>query len=276
MSSSSRSRNRSRPKVAWLFWDTIELPRKIHLIKEYNAPKLAGWTVHYLNPVTLPNFISKAAFPKSYDALIPAHKADWIRLYLLRKYGGCWIDMGIIINSKTKFDEIYDKSQKADITVFRTSDNTVKHSSGIEIPKSIDNWLILAPKHSVMIKAWFKEFTHAIDIGMLNYKRKVVAAGIDTSAICKPDDDNTYLTMHLCIQYIIHKRMPILPKILFFRSHDSMLNIQNSCSWKSKCVKKKMLEPAALNLPYIKFTRHERKHVNVAKYITRQNKRPKN
>ena len=271
--SSSSSR-----KVAWLFWDSSKLPRKVQLIKDYNSPKLEGWVVHYLNPTTLTNFIPKAAFPRTYDALIPAHKADWIRLYLLNKYGGCWIDMGIIINSKTKFDEIYTKSveEKADITVFQTSDKMVKHSSGVDIPISIDNWLIMAPKHSKIIKAWLKEFTYAIDIGMLKYKRKVVAAGIDTSAICNPDDDDTYLTMHLCIQYIIHKRMTTLPKILFFRSDDSMLKIQNICHWKPTCVKKKMLGVTALNLPYVKFTRHERKHVNVAKYISMRNKRSKN
>jgi hypothetical protein len=186
--------------------------------------------------------------------------------------------MGIIINSKTKFDEIYTKSveEKADITVFQTSDRMVKHSSGIDISKSIDNWLILAPKNSVMIKAWLKEFTYAIDMGMLNYKRKVVAAGIDTSAICKPDDDDVYLTMHLCMQYIIHKRMKTLPKILYFRSDDSMFKIQNMCKWRPACVKKKMLGETALKLPYIKFTRHERKRVNVAKYISMRNKRTKN
>ena len=70
--------------------------------------------------------------------------------------------------------------------------------------------------------------------------------------------------------------MKNLPKILFFRSDDSMLKIQNSCRWKNPCVKKKMLEPVALNLPYVKFTRHERKHVSVAKYIRLQNKTHKN
>lgn len=258
----------SPPKVAWLFWDKLNLPHKIELIKAYNAPKLVGWTVHYLNPITLGDFIPADAYPKMYNTLIPAHKADWIRLYLLHKYGGCWIDMGIIINSKTKFNEIYTKSVQVqpDITVFQNSDKTFTHSSGVKIPLSIDNWFIMAPQGSIIISAWLKEFTKALDMGFLNYKRMIVAAETNVSEFYNKNDNDVYLTMHACIQNLLHN-MKTIPKILYFNSKNSMYKLQKVCHWAESCLAQKLAEPAALKLPYIKLTRSNRRHQDVKKYI---------
>jgi mannosyltransferase OCH1-like enzyme len=124
------------PKIIWMYWDTKKLPHMIEKIKKYNEPKLKSWDVRFLNAETIYHYISKSEFPENYDKLLPAHKADWIRMCLLHKYGGCWMDAGIIINSPTGLDDIYDKmiKKQADLTVFKADINkdrmTFTHSSG--------------------------------------------------------------------------------------------------------------------------------------------------
>jgi restriction system protein len=48
--------------------------------------------------------------PANFGALSPQHRADWIRLALLKRYGGLWADSGIIFNSEAALDEIYDEA----------------------------------------------------------------------------------------------------------------------------------------------------------------------
>jgi hypothetical protein len=93
-----------------MYWDSIERPELINEIQRYNAPKFTGWNIKILNNNNIFDYVNKSSLPKNFDNLIVQHKADWFRLYLLNHYGGCWIDMAIIINNKDAFNDIWYKS----------------------------------------------------------------------------------------------------------------------------------------------------------------------
>jgi hypothetical protein len=284
------------PKNIWMFWDTKTLPPIIEKIKKYNEPKLKNWDVRFLNAETVYNYIPKEEFPSGYDKLIPAHKADWIRMYLLYKYGGCWIDCGIIINDKNAIDKIYNQavSEKAHLVVFKgkfkNKLNNFIHISGTKIPLYIENWFIYAPTNSVMIKLWLEEFTQAIQMGFLKYKKFIINEKINVSRLFNSDTD-VYKTQHGCIQYILQKKIKHLPHIIFLNSLKSMLKLQleecvteenkkkyykdnknvNEAELKkimiANCVNDKMINDKSVKkIPYIKLTRHDRKR-DISKFF---------
>jgi hypothetical protein len=250
------------------------MPSIIEGIKKYNMNKFPGWKPVYLNDKNLDDYIPKWAFPENYSNLIQAHKADWIRLYLLYRYGGCWLDCSIIINKSEALDDIYNKSQnvKADLTVFQSDlkNRTFTHISGRSVPLVIDNWLIFAPKNSIIIKLWLDEYTKAINMGFLEYKKNVVIkSGTDISKIYTTGDNDVYLTQHMCIEYILQKKIKNLPNIIFLNSFDSMFKLSILCDGKpSSCLEDKFNNDNATvkEIPYIKLTRHDR-NIDITKFL---------
>jgi hypothetical protein len=258
------------PKIIWIFWDSDKLPKIIQQIKDYNKNKLKGWDVRFMNLNTVRDYIPDSAYPANYNDLVPANKSDWMRLYLLNKYGGCWLDAGIIINDTTILNKIYNESvvTSSDLTVFKSSSKNFRHKTGIEIPLIIDSWFILAPVGSQIIQAWLDEITYAIDIGLLQYKRKVIKEGTNISRIQFKDENDTYLTVHICIEHVLQKKLETIPRMLILSSKDSMFKIQNECNWDNDCISHRMNnDPDSKMLPYIKLISKNRT-MNLDKFFS--------
>ena len=260
-------------KTIWLYWDKVEMPPLLEDIKTYNKIRLSGWNVKYLNENTIHFYIPLWAYPRRYKDLIPAHKADWIRLYLLYNYGGLWLDSSIILNKAEALMEIYDRSVSigSQLTVFQTEKNNkvTVHTSGLEVPLVIDNWFIMAPTGSIIIKMWLEEFTRAIDMGLLAYKHMAIAEGTDISSIHFSGDEDVYLTQHICIQYVLQVRTVLdpLPPMLFLNSYDSMLRTSRECKFVSTCIQDKInKDHETQQLPYIKIIGYNR-DINISKFL---------
>ena len=248
------------PKIIWMYWNSDVLPKNVQLMKDYNAPAFRGWKLIYLNPKTLYNYVDKEHIPLGYHKLIVQHQADWIRLYVLRKYGGVWIDASIIFNDKNSLNTIWTQTVKNQsmFTVFTGAGHTT-HISGVKIPLLIDNWFIMAPLHSQIIDLWFQEFNQAVNEGFLHYKLRAIREGVDISNIYFKHEEDVYLTQHVCIEKVFQKMLKTIPSCIFIDSGISMFAIQNKCNWKKQCVIDNILySPLARKLPYIKLTRHER------------------
>jgi len=235
------------------------MPTLIRQIQQYNSLRLLAWNVHLLNKRTVYSYIPRSAFPAKYAELSVQHKSDWIRLYLLAHYGGCWLDASIILNDLS-LDAIWqDSVDKSSVfTAFATGSETYTHPSGKTMPLVIDNWFIMAPQGSDIVRRWFEEYTSAIQMGFLEYKRKAKQEGVDIHAIQFHGEEDVYLTQHICIQKVFQKDIQTMPPIILLHSSDSMLNIQEGCSWDASCIESRLLHPAAKQLPYIKLTGSER------------------
>ena len=224
---------------------------------------MEGWDIRFLNKNTIRTYIDPTEYPAGLTDLKIPHQSDWYRLYLLSNYGGCWMDASIILNDPDALDDIWARSteRRADITVFGTRSyneedgniyNKFSHPSGLDIPLVIDNWFIMAPLHSQIAAKWFDEFNSAVEQGLLVYKRACIEEEVDISSIYFKDEDDTYLTMHICIQKIMQKDMEDLPPILVLNSHESMFKLHEECKWEKQCIEEAILNEESHDLPYIK------------------------
>ena len=247
------------PKTVWIYWDSEEVPTMIQQIQRHNSLRLLAWNVHFLNRRTVYSYIPRSTFPETYANLSVQHKSDWIRLYLLTHYGGCWLDASIILNDLS-LDTIWQNSvDKASVfTAFATGPETYVHSSGKVMPLVIDNWFIMAPQGSDILRRWLNEYTSAIQMGFLEYKRKARKEGVDLHAIQFNGEEDVYLTEHICIQKVIQKDIQQIPPMILLHSSDSMLKIHEECKWDAGCIESRLLHPSAKRLPYIKLTSSER------------------
>jgi len=239
------------PKIAWTYWDDMDtIPDSVTKILNKRKEVLIGWNSIVLNKNNINEYIDPHEFPNNYDYLMPAHKSDWIRLCLLKKYGGLWLDAGIIINSIDALNQMYDESIKLDseLSVFYLESNMINND-----PMTyIENWYILAPANSRIINAWYNEFTSAIKMDFINYKNELINLGIKIDQVIG-GEGNTYLTMHAALQKIIQLNLINNPRIILYKAEDSMFKIQHMCNWNKSCVIDKLINDGETkNIPYIK------------------------
>jgi len=85
------------PKIMWSFWKSMpDAPKVLTLFLE---ACLASWQVlnpeyeiRLLDEITVHEFLTPEDLPQTFDFLTIQHKSDAIRLALLLKYGGVWLD----------------------------------------------------------------------------------------------------------------------------------------------------------------------------------------
>jgi hypothetical protein len=198
--------------------------------------------------------------PTEFHALTKQHQADFIRIWLLKEYGGTWMDISIVLNKS--LNNLYDEAvaTKAECAGFYLEGFTTNPAYPV-----FENWFIMAPKDSHFIALWYDEFYKAVTMGFANYKRHAKSQGVDMQRIFQKDDD-TYLTMHLCYQVVIQKRMQ-QPNILYKKAEDTMYSVHQKCGFDGSCMKTEFANPAVRDIPYIKLRGGDRALFPVAYFM---------
>jgi len=86
-------------KIIWSFWQAPEAQSASESDKNLLADCLAswkkycpGWTIRILNYSNYTDWVPSELLPKNFSELTFTFKSDIIRLVLLYKYGGLWVD----------------------------------------------------------------------------------------------------------------------------------------------------------------------------------------
>ena len=253
--------NYNIPKIAWSYWDN-ELPEQIQQIVDNNRKMLKGWKYIIVNKKNESTYVNLEDKPDT-SKLSVQHYSDWLRLYLLKAYGGLWIDISIILNDS--LDEFYNQSVVVDseLSGFRG-----KHfeTSGLPV---IENWFIMAPRGSEVIRLWFEEYEKAINMGFIAYKKEAIKNGVNYQNIFGKRMWEVYLTQHGCLQVVLQKRLGREPSMYLEDAADSMFKIHHECSWEHSCLQEKINDYTfSKQLPYIKLRSEDRKGLDLALYFS--------
>jgi hypothetical protein len=223
--------------------------------------------VRYLDKYTVKKYI--ADFPNEFYSLSKTHQSDWIRLKLLNLYGGCWIDAGIIINDGLAIERIRLKSSstKSQFTVFKSCSSHFDTPCGLSMPLAIDNFFIMAPKGSHIIRLWLTEYEIAMLEGFLHYKNRALRDGINLTNILFKDEEDVYLTQHICIQRVLQE-MKDFPRMIIMNSGYFMYKIQLECNWDHELIHKAILHgQGTKKIPYIKLINSNRENLDLIEYF---------
>uniref|UniRef100_A0A6C0EJQ0 Glycosyltransferase n=1 Tax=viral metagenome TaxID=1070528 RepID=A0A6C0EJQ0_9ZZZZ len=193
------------PKKIWTFWDKKKLPDTVEKCVKtwrffnpnYEINVISMKTIKtWLPEVDIKNFIH--AKENNYTRL-----SDFVRIYVLYKYGGIWIDSSTICTQS--FDDWFETirrkhrgGKKIEYIGFYSSQFTSKKRY-----KVIENWFFACPKHSRFIKKWRDTFTEIEDYDRVeDWLEDVEELGVDFQKI--PDfDDPEYLAQHIAAQKVL-------------------------------------------------------------------------
>jgi hypothetical protein len=245
------------PKIAWTHWDTNRPPKIIGDILKNREKVMNGWKTRFVTDDTFHEYIHRD-LPPNFWKLSAPHRADWIRLAIIYEHGGLWLDAGIIINNVSALDDIYDETirKKSLFTGFYPNDTTY-----------VDNWFIMAPKGSSLIREWLDEFERAITVGFVPYKKMLLQTPTRFSEYSN-DPTDVYLTAQACLQYLLQKKET--PNIILHNATFSMMKIHADCSKEAdhaSCVRDTILyDPESKRIPFIKLRKEDR-DFDIASYF---------
>lgn len=122
----------------WTYWETT---KKYPFVPDYISLCFETYKKHGNNLIVLNPDNIKDYFPDLNLTLIkdlrPAHKADYIRFFIIKNFGGCWVDADSICFKN--FDPIFEMTSKYDFISYSrfirrnnigVNDETIKPSLG--------------------------------------------------------------------------------------------------------------------------------------------------
>ena len=133
-------------KIIWSFWNTSELPTLLQKCINSWIVHLIDWEIVVLSTKTLESYISLDELPTTFFELSSPFKSDLLRLLLLEKYSGVWLDASLFVLDN--FDWLLDHIER----------NQITHFTGFKLRRNkyFESWFIAAPTvRDPMIAKWY-------------------------------------------------------------------------------------------------------------------------
>ncbi len=225
------------PKIIWAYWDTDEIPEIVKLSIQSWKKTSPQYKIKLMNKKNIESIIS---LPENWKTLPAFRQSDIIRLRLLEKYGGVWIDAStILLENLDKF------ISKNNLTLFITP------SSSFENPV-FENWFISAPPNHNVITLWIEEVLVA-----LQNNQKYINNSSNYSK--QPIRNIYYHICHLALRNIYERNKELFDGAKIYDSKKTAFYYQlNSPNlkylFKNKFDKKKLM---------IKLTKKHRKYIDL-------------
>merc|ERR1719161_3326083 len=117
-----------------------------------------GWEILMLSARSIWDFLGVDGLPRQWEEMYIAWQADAVRLALLAKYGGLWIDAATICVKPFDwwlYDAIADEGRVEGLGSFYFA------AWGVEMHQSteyVENWVMAARRQHPLIVAWKQAF----------------------------------------------------------------------------------------------------------------------
>ena len=214
------------PRKVWSYWHDDQPPLVVRLCIDNWKALNPGYQVHLLNARSVADFLPDV--PPTLARLGAAKQSDWIRLALLERHGGIWLDSSIILT--TSLDWMLERQQAtgAEYLGFYLDRYAVPGSRPL-----VDSWCMAAPPGSPFIRDWLALFrAEAIDGETEDYLDALRAQGRFDDVVQKLGSPS-YHTVHVCAQDLL-ERHPDRYRLLLLRAEDSAYAFQARSRWKRR------------------------------------------
>ncbi|WP_312242212.1 glycosyltransferase family 32 protein [Pantoea sp.] len=182
-------------KTVWIWWPNLNLPESVALMVNAIRASNPDHEITVLNQRTLSHWLPELNFTSS--DLTLEHKSDVIRLELLYRYGGIWIDCNTLLFEDLSWVHRIHQEKPMDLIGYYREISTVNYLSPV-----IENWFLAAAPQNPFIREWLKQLAPIKNLGAQNYFHEMKKRD-DYPWIVQKIDDPLYQLSYLAQQVAI-------------------------------------------------------------------------
>ena len=170
------------PRLIFTFWDGDNMPELVRASIDLMSRNNPGFTVQVLSTASLHQFGIGNLTGK--EELKQAHLADAVRLEILARFGGIWLDASIItVKPVTAWVNLTMSAMQG----FATPWSTMTYPQ-----EDFEGFAVAVPKRSPLMRRWSELFREAISIGFDAFCKQVPDEVLSNGT----RDSLPYLTMN--------------------------------------------------------------------------------
>lgn len=234
------------PNVIWTYWHSDDLPEFVRFnLERWKCTFGNEFEIRLITNSNIFDYIPSCKFPTNLKSYSKPHQADWVRLYLLKHYGGIWADNGILFNDIDALLNMKKNAYKYRAHLVGFFIDGLQTLCDMPV---IENWFLMVPHPSSscsrFIDLWFEEFDKAIEMNFANYRHHAeIKLGVNSQRLFKSNvsaksfnpNIDVYLTCHLALQTVLQKRFRDA-RLYLQCAEDTMLRLQYFCDWSNSLI----------------------------------------
>lgn len=217
------------PKIIWTYWQTAPPP-------DFVARCLANWQrqapdheLRLLDRQHIAPWLDADTLAQGFDALPAFRQADWLRVQLLARHGGIWIDASTILTRDLGWVRALQAEQQTDYVGFYIDRFTTRPALPI-----VENWFMAAAPGCLFVADLAREFDTVLQLGEVAYSAQLQAQGRYTQVVQGLDDQHrNYLTMHLAASSLLDAN-PQRYSMALLRAEDTALSLHAALGWRKR------------------------------------------
>jgi hypothetical protein len=233
------------PKVIWTYWQTSPPPAFVsaclanwrrfapdHELRLLDRGSLAAW---------LPGLRT------DFDALPAFRQADWLRIHLLARHGGIWMDASTLLSRDLGWLHEARARHGAEYVGFSID----RYSTRPELP-IVENWFMASVPGGGFATALAAAFDAALDQGAEPLLARLHAEGRHARVVQGLTEDfQRYLLMHVAAADLLDRR-PQAWRLTLLRAEDGPFAWLAGVGWRKRHLYARLaLTPAPRRLPML-------------------------
>jgi len=248
------------PPIVWAYWSGGAPPPLIARCfanwRRFNP----GFSIRILDDGNVRDHVGD--LPEALAHASATLRADWIRLELLRRHGGIWLDASTVLTASLAW-VLQAQQAGGDLVGYYLA----RYTTDAAFPV-VENWFLAAPPGSALIEDLQQEFTDVVlPLGGPGYVRHLQQRG-EYDALRQGIDLPNYLSMHLALQRVLRSGKAY--RLLLWRAEDGPFLYHALGQWGRTALKIRLLfrRAATAPPPLIKLRKPDRKRLDL--YLERK------
>ncbi len=238
------------PRIIYSYWNTEKLPKLVEKCVASWKRHLPDYRIHMIQESTIPQYVDEPISNWS-QAKTQQQRADCIRIYMLNKTGGIWLDSTIYLNESLDWVHARQKAENSEYVGFK-----LNRFQTTMVPV-VENWFMAAVPNSAFIQDWKTRFFQMHDY---NSPKEYVDHLMKTTDIQKINAPY-YLSMHVAA-------LSLLPnphyKLSLLTAENGPFLYNHCMNWIEYYFPMVMLFHKGKESPIVKYRGPERKFIEMS------------
>ncbi len=215
------------PRIIWTYWQTAPAP-------EFIQACIANWRqfapdheVRLLDRSSVESWLP--SLRADFDSLPPYRQADWLRVQLLARHGGIWMDASMLLSRDLAWLHDTQRRRGADYVGFYIDRYTTRPNLPI-----LENWMMASVPGGHFVNALAAAFDQALDEGAERLLQRLRSEGRHAQVVqALTEDFQRYLLMHVAASELLD-RSPQLARLVLLRAEDGPFAWHAGVGWRKR------------------------------------------